>query len=67
MSPVSPSGKRQLLDVNQAADYIGRNVAFVRRLVARREVPYFKPGRALRFATDDLDAFLASCRVEAWR
>jgi len=64
---IKTSGSRQLLDIQQAADHLGRNVAFLRRLVARRELPHFKIGGALRFDVRDLDAYLALCRVEAWR
>lgn len=53
-----------LLNVEDAAQYIGRNVAFMRRVVARREIAHHKPGRAVRFDTRDLDAYLAACRVE---
>jgi excisionase family DNA binding protein len=60
-------GSRRLLDIQEAADHIGRNAAYLRRLVSRRELPYFKIGGALRFDVRDLDAYLASCRVEAWR
>src|SRR5690554_2385274 len=42
-----PSGP--FFDIEQAAVYIGRNVAFMRRLVARRALPHYKLGRALRF------------------
>lgn len=61
------AANQRLLDIKQAAAYLGRNVAFLRRLVARREMPHFKVGRALRFDVRDLDAYLASCRVEVWR
>ncbi len=57
----------ELLDTEAAALYLGRNVHYLRRLVARREVPFFRVGGRLRFATRDLDAFLADCRVESWR
>lgn len=53
-----------LLNIEHAAKYIGRNVAFMRRLVARQQIAYLKVGRALRFDARDLDAFLAACRVE---
>jgi excisionase family DNA binding protein len=62
-----PPGRRRLLDIHQAAEYLGRNEHFVRRLVSRRELAPYKPGRALRFATADLDEYLAACRVEAWQ
>jgi excisionase family DNA binding protein len=58
-------GGRRLLDIHQAATYLGRNTAFIRRLVARREVPFFKIGGALRFVDQDLDRYVDFCRVDA--
>lgn len=66
MGTSQPAGRRDLLDVRAAGEYIGRNEAFMRRLVARREVVFYKPGRALRFDPRDLDAYLDRCRVEPW-
>lgn len=56
--------KRTWLDVDGAADWLGVEVRFVRRLVAERRVVYYKVGRYLRFDADDLDDFLAASRVE---
>lgn len=57
--------RRALLDIEQAAEYIGRDIYFVRRLVHRRAIQYYKIGGRLRFDVADLDAFLATCRVES--
>ena len=56
--------KRNWLDVLGAADWLGVEERFVRRLVAERRIAYYKVGRHLRFDADDLDAFLAENRVE---
>jgi excisionase family DNA binding protein len=61
-----PTTAPVLLCIEDAAKYIGRNVPFMRRLVANRRIPFYKPGYVLRFDTRDLDAYLASCRVEPW-
>lgn len=53
-----------LLSIEDAAEYIARNVPYLRRLVARREIAHYKIGGRLRFDTRDLDAHLAACRVE---
>lgn len=55
--------KRTWLDVAGAADWIGVEERFIRRLVAERRVTYYKVGRYLRFDADDLDDFLAANRV----
>lgn len=57
--------RRALLDTEQAADYLGRDVHFVRRLVQHREIQHYKIGGRLRFDPADLDAFLVTCRVDA--
>lgn len=59
------SRQRHLLDVGQAADYLGTGERFVRRLIAERRVPFHRVGRHIRFDVADLDSFLASSRVEA--
>jgi excisionase family DNA binding protein len=56
---------RGLLDVQQAAGHLGRNVHYLRRLVAHREIQHYKIGHRLLFDPADLDAFLTTCRVEA--
>ncbi|WP_082557023.1 helix-turn-helix domain-containing protein [Modestobacter sp. Leaf380] len=57
--------RRELLDTEQAAAHLGRDINFVRRLVQHREINFYRVGRRLRFDPIDLNAFLASCRVEA--
>jgi excisionase family DNA binding protein len=56
--------KRELLDIFEAANYIARNEAYMRRLVASREIAFIKVGRLLRFDPRDLDAHLDAGRVE---
>jgi excisionase family DNA binding protein len=53
-----------LLAIEEAAEYLGRNVHYLRRLVARREIAFHKLGHLLRFDVRDLDAHLAAGRVE---
>jgi excisionase family DNA binding protein len=54
----------RLLTVEQAADRLGTSVRFVRRLVAERRIAYVKVGRHVRLDPDDVEAFVAACRVE---
>jgi excisionase family DNA binding protein len=53
-----------LLTVDQAAARLGTRVRFVRRLIAERRIAYVKLGRHVRIAAADLEAFIASGRVE---
>jgi excisionase family DNA binding protein len=54
----------KLLTVDETAERLGTSTRFVRRLVAERRIAYTKLGRHVRIAVDDLDAFVASGRVE---
>jgi excisionase family DNA binding protein len=53
-----------LLTVDEAAERLGTSARFIRRLIAERRIAYTKLGRHVRIATRDLDAFVASGRVE---
>lgn len=52
------------LDVNDAATYLGVKVRFIRRLVSERRIAFHKAGTHVRFAREDLDAFMKAGRVE---
>jgi excisionase family DNA binding protein len=54
----------RLLTVDQAAERLGTSARFIRRLIAERRIAYTKLGRHVRIAVRDLDAFVASGRVE---
>lgn len=53
-----------LLDVAEAAAYLGVNESFVRRLVLERRIRYFKVGRFVRFRPADLDGFVDAGRCD---
>lgn len=46
------------LTVKEAAEYLGLTESALRTMVARRQVPFHKLGRRLRFDIHDLDALL---------
>lgn len=52
-----------LIDVSTAADRLGVNVRYMRRLVAERRIPYIKLGHLLRFDPAEVDAWLDRARV----
>jgi excisionase family DNA binding protein len=54
----------RLLTVDEAAERLGTSTRFIRRLIAERRIAYTKLGRHVRIAGRDLDAFVASGRVE---
>jgi len=55
---------KKYLTVPETAAYLNTSDRFVRRLVAERRIAFHKVGRHVRFAIADLDAWLASARVE---
>ncbi|GAB3912885.1 helix-turn-helix domain-containing protein [Kibdelosporangium lantanae] len=56
--------ERKYLTVPEAAEYLNTSVRFVRRIVAERRVAFHKLGRHVRFAVEDLEAFISAGRVE---
>ena len=54
-----------LLDVKATAERLGTTERHVRELIYRREIPYLKVGRLVRFDTAELDQWLASQRQPA--
>lgn len=65
MTRQTGSASAPLLDVGQAAERLGVTPRFIRRLVFERRVAYIKVGKYVRFDASDLEAWLASHRVEA--
>jgi len=56
-----------LLDLAQAAKYLGTSERHVRRLWQERRIAGVKVGRRVRFTRRDLDAFIEKNRYEAAR
>ena len=54
----------RLLTVEEAAERLGTSTRFVRRLVAERRIAYVKVGRHVRLDPTDVEAFIATSRVE---
>lgn len=52
------------LTVPETAIYLNVSVRFVRRLVTERRIAFHHVGRHVRFALTDLDAWLATGRIE---
>jgi excisionase family DNA binding protein len=60
----SPEKNEGLLDIPQAAQFLGIANSSMRRLQADRYVPFYKIGRCVRFSRKDLEAYVAKRRVE---
>ena len=52
-----------LLTLEEVAEYLRISKTSVYRLVERRELPFCRVGRTLRFYRTDIDAYLTSRRV----
>jgi excisionase family DNA binding protein len=48
----------KLMDVNEAANYVGLSTFTVRRLAKQGALPAAKIGRAYRFKREDIDSYL---------
>ena len=56
-----------LLDVAGLAGHLGVSERFVRRLVDQRRIPFHKIGKYVRFSPEEVNRWLARCRVDAVR
>jgi excisionase family DNA binding protein len=50
--------------VEEAAEVMGMSARHVRRLVAERRIAFHKLGRSVRIDPADVEAYIASVRVE---
>jgi len=58
------SGSRsELIGVDALALWLGVEVAFVRRLVAERRIPFLKIGKYVRFDSDEVALWIDDQRV----
>jgi excisionase family DNA binding protein len=53
----------QLLTIDQLAERLGITVRHVRRLVANKQVPYYKVGKLVRFDPNEITGWLRTRRV----
>ena len=53
-----PTENNRLLDVQEAAEYLKTTPATLRCRVSRRQVPFVKIGRSVRFRVSDLDKWI---------
>lgn len=65
LGPPSPRLGARLFTVDEVATFLAVSKSTVYRLVERRELPFVRLPGALRFAQDDLQAFLGRRHVEA--
>ena len=54
----------RLLVIDEVAERLNVSARFVRRLIAARRIRYFKIGRHVRIAEDDIDAWVRQRSVE---
>jgi len=51
-------GRRQLIDLQEAAEFLGTTVRHLRRLVGGRAIPHYKVGGKVRFDEGELERWL---------
>lgn len=54
---------KKLLSIQEAAEYTGFTVRYLRRLIFELRVPYHKDRHRVWFAPADLDAYVESMRI----
>lgn len=55
---------KRLLSVQEAADYTGFTVRYLRRLIFERRLIFYKDRQRVWLARADLDAYVDSLRIE---
>jgi excisionase family DNA binding protein len=55
---------KSYLTVSETAEYLNTSERFVRRLIAERRIAFHHVGRHVRVALSDVEAWLATRRVE---
>jgi len=60
-------GKHKLLNVQEAADYLGLKVSTLYEWVSEKRIPYIKAGRLVKFDLADLDSFIEKSKVKPVR
>lgn len=56
---------QSLVDIDFTAERLGTTPRHIRSLIAERRLPFYKVGHFVRFDPAELDAWLASNKVEA--
>ncbi|WP_341771223.1 excisionase family DNA-binding protein [Amycolatopsis acidicola] len=52
------------MGVEEAAEYLHTSVRFVRRLISERRITFYRVGRHVRLAVEDLDSYVQSGKVD---
>jgi len=55
---------KRLLDVNEAAEYLGISAKTLYNWVSQRKVPFFKVGNMVRFDLQELDRFIKEHTIQ---
>jgi excisionase family DNA binding protein len=59
-----PPGPEGFLDFEDGAARLGVTPRWMRRQVLNKAIPYYKIGGMIRFDSADLDAYIASARID---
>lgn len=57
-------GDKEWMNAFETANYIGVTYGALRNMAYRREIPFFKMGRRLRFRTEDVRKFLMQSPIK---
>ena len=54
------------LNIDELSQYLGIKKSNLYGKVERKEIPFYRWGRLIMFKKDEIDAFMAKCRVECF-
>jgi|YelNatPaOPRAMG01_1025707.scaffolds.fasta_scaffold638782_1 putative molybdopterin biosynthesis protein len=58
-------GEKRLLTIKEASEYLGISVKGLYNMVNRRELPFYKIGKRVRFDMKQLDEWIEKHKVES--
>ena len=58
--------EKMYLNIDELSQYLGIKKSNLYGKVERKEIPFYRWGRLIMFKKDEIDAFMAKCRVECF-
>ncbi len=62
--PVQTAGRRGLVNIREAADYLGLSTNTLYQWCSKRRLPHIKVGRLVKFDLQELDSWIKKNRVK---
>lgn len=65
LTEIATMGQKSILDLNEAAAYLGYKPSYLYQLTRERTIPYYKPSKKIYFRKSELDEWMLRNRVKS--